>query len=111
MTASASRDHRPRTAVLHQFVGMGDLVWHVPYFRAIAATRSEGLVSVIASPTTSARELLGHEPWVREVIDFDRRPRRSEKRHGRHAGVLGLFRMGAELSLHNFERIVLFSPA
>lgn len=102
-------DTRPRTAVLHQFVGMGDLVWHIPYFRKIAATSRDGQVSVIASPTTFARELLGHEPWVREVIDFDRRPRQSEKRQGRHSGVLGLFRMGAELKPMGFERIALFT--
>jgi heptosyltransferase-2 len=102
-------DNRPRTAVLHQFVGMGDLVWHLPYFREIAARSQGGQISVIASPTTFARELLGHEPWVAEVIDFDRRPRRTEKRQGRHAGIPGLFRMGTELREMGFERIVLYS--
>jgi heptosyltransferase-2 len=109
MSTTPSHDKRPRTAVLHQFVGMGDLVWHVPYFKQIAQTSRDGLVSVIASPTTFARELLGHEPWVREVIDFDRRPRRSEKRQGRHSGVPGLFRMGAELKPMGFDRIALFT--
>jgi heptosyltransferase-2 len=102
-------DNRPRTAVLHQFVGMGDLVWHIPYLREIAARSQGGRIAVIASPTTFARDLLGHEPWVAEVIDFDRRPRRTEKRQGRHAGVAGLFRMGRELRGLRFERIVLFS--
>jgi len=109
MNSSTTPDSRPRTAVLHQFVGMGDLVWHIPYFQKIAQSSRDGLVSVIASPTTFARELLGHEPWVREVIDFDRRPRRSEKRQGRHSGVPGLFRMGAELKPMGFERIALFT--
>jgi heptosyltransferase-2 len=95
--------------VLHQWVGMGDLVWHIPYFRRIAATSSDGQVSVIASPTTFARELLGHEPWVREVIDFDRHPRRDEERKGRHRGVAGLLRMGKELKPLGFERIALFT--
>jgi heptosyltransferase-2 len=107
--ASAPGASRPRTAVLHQWVGMGDLVWHIPYFRMIAATSSDGQVSVIASPTTFARELLGHEPWVREVIDFDRHPRRDEQRQGRHRGVMGLLRMGKELKPQGFERIVLFT--
>ena len=102
-------DTRPRTAVLHQWVGMGDLVWHIPYFRRVAETSGGGQVSVIASPTTFARELLGHEPWAREVIDFDRHPRRTEGREGRHRGVAGLFRMGDELKPMGFERIVLFT--
>jgi heptosyltransferase II len=104
-----SRDERPRTAVLFQWVGMGDLVWHIPYFRRVAQTSSGGQLSLIASPTTFAPQLLGHEPWVREIIDFDRHPRRHEGRQGRHRGVLGLWRMGRELRAHGFDRIVLFT--
>ncbi len=88
---------------------MGDLVWHVPYFRRVAETSADGLVSVIAPPSTFPRELLGHEPWVREVIEFDRRPRREEKRRGRHSGLDGLMRFGAELAPRRFDRIVLFT--
>ncbi len=102
-------DSRPRTAVLIQHAGMGDLVWHVPYFRRIAETSREGQVTLIAPPSTLARELVGHEPWLREIIDFDRRPRRSEKRRGRHSGLLGLLRMGTELKSRHFERVALFT--
>ena len=108
-TAHDSADARPRTAVLHQFVGIGDLVWHVPYLRCVAASSFEGRVSVIASPTTFASELLGHESWVREVIEFDRWLRRGERRQARHRGVMGFVRMGIELRPMGFERIVLFS--
>lgn len=102
-------DTRPRTVVLLQWVGMGDLVWHVPYFRRVAQTSFGGQVSLIASPTVFAPQLVGHEPWVREIIDFDRHPRRHEGRQGRHRGVLGLFRMGLELREKRFDRIVLFT--
>jgi heptosyltransferase-2 len=107
--AATTGDSRPRTAVLIQLAGMGDLVWHVPYFRRIAATSRDGQVTVIAPPSALARELVGHEPWVREIIDFDRRPRRSEKRRGRHSGPIGLLRMGAELEPRHFGRIALFT--
>jgi heptosyltransferase-2 len=92
-----------------QHAGMGDLVWLVPYFRAVAADSLDGQVTVIAPPSTFARELVGHERWVREVIDFDRRPRRSEKRQGRHSGLPGLMRMGEELRPRRIERVALFS--
>ncbi|WP_457352802.1 glycosyltransferase family 9 protein [Roseateles sp. P5_D6] len=105
----AGPDTRPRTVVLLQWVGMGDLVWHVPYFRRVAETSFGGQVSLIASPTVFAPQLVGHEPWVREIIDFDRHPRRHEGRQGRHRGVLGLFRMGVELREKQFDRIVLFT--
>lgn len=102
-------DSRPRTAVLLQWVGMGDLVWHVPYFRSVAKTSLGGQVSLIASPTVFANQLVGHESWVSDIIDFDRHPRRHEGRQGRHRGVTGLFRMGLELRERQFDRIVLFT--
>ena len=102
-------DTRPLTAVQLQPNGMGDLVWHAQYFRCVAEQSRDGQVSVIVAPTTMARELIGHEPWVREVIDFDRRPRKSERRRGRHSGLGGLWRFGAELAPRRFERMVLFS--
>jgi heptosyltransferase II len=102
-------DTRPRTAVLLQQNGMGDLVWHAEYFRLIAETSRDGQVTLIAAPTVMARELLGHEPWLREVVDFDRRPRRSEARRGRHSGLAGLLRFARELAPRRLERIVLFS--
>lgn len=104
-----SIDTRPRTAVQLQLNGMGDLVWHAQYFRCVAEQSQGGQVSVIVAPTTMARELIGHEPWVREVIDFDRRPRKSERRKGRHSGWGGVLRFGAELAPKRFDRMVLFS--
>jgi heptosyltransferase-2 len=104
-----SIDPRPRTAVQVQLNGMGDLVWHAQYIRCVAAQSEGGQVTLIAPPTAMAGELLGHEPWIREVIEFDRRPRRSERRRGRHSGWLGLLRMGAELAPRRLERMVMFS--
>ena len=109
MVSPEGPDTRPRTAVMLQWVGMGDLVWHVPYFRRVAQTSLGGQVSLIASPTVFARQLIGHEAWVGDIIDFDRHPRRHEGRQGRHRGVLGLFRMGFELRERQFDRIVLFT--
>ncbi len=105
----SAADTRPLTAVQLQLNGMGDLVWHAQYFRCVAEQSRDGQISLIAAPTTMARELIGHEPWVREVIDFDRRPRRSERRRGRHSGLGGLLRFGAELAPRRFDRMVLFS--
>ena len=108
-TAEPRADARPLTAVLLQQNGMGDLVWHAEYFRRIAETSRDGQVTLVAPPTVMARELLGHEPWLREVVDFDRRPRRSERRRGRHSGLAGLLRFASELAPRRLQRIVLFS--
>jgi heptosyltransferase-2 len=106
MPSASSR--LPRTVVLHQFVGIGDFLWHIPYFEAVARQSAGGQVAVIASPTTFARELLNGEAWVGEVIDFDRR-RRAGREPARHAGLKGVLRMARELRGRGFERIVVFS--
>jgi heptosyltransferase II len=108
-TVGRAADTRPLTAVQLQLNGMGDLVWHTQYFRCVAEQSRDGQISLIAPPTTMAREIVGHEPWLREVIDFDRRPRKSERRRGRHSGLDGLWRFGAELAPRRFDRMVLFS--
>lgn len=102
-------DRRPKTVVLLQFTGIGDLVWHVQYFQAVARHSQDGVVTVLAQPSTFARQMLAHEPWVREVIDHDHRPRRGDRRKAAHAGLLGMWRMARALRAHEFERIVLFS--
>lgn len=68
--------------------GIGDLMWHLPTIRAIAATTPEEKVLLVARPSSRAAEVLAVEPavarvlyaphykgklkGVREVIDFYR---------------------------------------
>lgn len=104
-----SNDKRPRTVVLLQYTGIGDLIWHIQYFKAIAEQSQGGQVTVVAQPSTLARAFIGKESWVEAVIDHDHRPRRGEKRQGRHAGPLGMWRMAQQLKQGRFDRIVLFS--
>jgi heptosyltransferase-2 len=99
----------PRTGVLMRDVGIGDLVWHAPYFQRIANTSADGQVTLLVPPTTHARELLGHEPWVRGVIDFDRRPRLAERRPGHHGGLAGLLRLAGRISEEPLDRVVMFT--
>ena len=100
---------RPRTVVLLQYTGIGDLVWHIPHFKLIAEQSAGGKVTVVAQPSTLARQFIGHEPWVEAVIDHDHRPRRGEKRRGRHAGLVGMWRMAQQLRAGRFDRLILFS--
>ena len=104
-----TNDNRPRTVVLLQYTGIGDLIWHIQYFKAVAEQSQGGQVTVVAQPSTLTRAFIGKEPWVEAVIDHDHRPRRGEKRKGRHAGLLGMWRMAQQLKQGHFDRIVLFS--
>jgi heptosyltransferase-2 len=49
--------------------GVGDLMWHLPTLRAIAATTPEGKVLLAARPSSRARDLLVAETCI-EAIDY-----------------------------------------
>jgi heptosyltransferase-2 len=48
--------------------GIGDLMWHLPTFRAIAAQASEGQVVLAARPSSRAAEVLAVEPSISRVV-------------------------------------------
>jgi heptosyltransferase-2 len=58
-------------AVIQPKPGIGDVIWHLPFIRAIAAVSPGGRVTFLAPPTSSARELLAAEPAVAEVLYFN----------------------------------------
>lgn len=104
-----SRDSRPRTVVLLQYTGIGDVIWHIPYFEAVARTSQGGRITLVAQPSTQAKVLLANEPWAESFIDHDYRPRLSDQRRGRHGGLRGMLSMAGTLREGHFDRIVLFS--
>lgn len=104
-----STTDRPRTAILIRHIGIGDLVWHLPFIRAIAARSEGGKVSVIAAPSTRAKDILAAEDCVEHVLYYDRNARRSERRHGAHRGFIGMWHFARELAQYRFGRIYLFS--
>lgn len=106
---STPPDNRPRTVVMLQYAGIGDLIWHIQYFKMVADTSRGGKVTVVAQPSTLTRAFIGKEPWVESVIDHDHRPRRGERRRGAHAGLTGMWRMARQLKQGRFDRIILFS--
>jgi heptosyltransferase-2 len=99
----------PRTVVLLQYTGIGDVIWHIPYFEAVAKTSQGGRITLVAQPSTQAKALLVNEPWIEAFIDHDYRPRLSDQRRGQHGGLLGMLAMASTLREGRFDRIVLFS--
>ena len=74
------------TAVIQVKQGIGDVVWHLPFVRAIAAAEPAGVVSFLTLPSTHARELLQAEPCVAEVLYFEHKG--SELARGVHLALL-----------------------
>lgn len=62
---------RSASAVIQTKPGIGDVMWHLPFVRAIAAASPGGKVTFLAPPTSGARELLTAEPSITEVVYFD----------------------------------------
>jgi len=59
------------SAVIQVKPGIGDVIWHLPFVRAIAAATPEKQVTFLAPPSSQARELLAGEPGVAEVVYFE----------------------------------------
>jgi heptosyltransferase-2 len=88
----------PSTAVIQVKQGIGDVVWHLPFIRAIAAAEPEGAVSFLTLPSTRAKDLLQAEPCVGEIAYFEHHG--SEVLRGFH-----LARLVALMRSRNFKRI------
>jgi heptosyltransferase-2 len=50
--------------------GIGDVLWHLPFIRAIAAAAPGGQVTFFAPPTSAAKDLLAAEPSVATTVYF-----------------------------------------
>jgi heptosyltransferase-2 len=85
-------------AVIQVKPGIGDVIWHLPFIRAIAAATAAGRVVFLAPPSSGAKELLAAEPGVAETVYF------------RHAGSelqrgVNLIRLVALLRRRRFRSI------
>jgi heptosyltransferase-2 len=74
------------TAVIQVKQGIGDVIWHLPFIRAIAAAEPAGAVTFLTLPSSHAKDLLQAEPCIAEVIYFDHGG--SELRRGLHLARL-----------------------
>jgi heptosyltransferase-2 len=70
------------TVVIQAKQGIGDVIWHLPFIRAIAATTPAGFVTFLTLPSTHGRELLAGESCVAETLYYENRG--SELARGLH---------------------------
>ncbi len=85
-------------AVIQAKPGIGDVIWHLPFIRAIAAAAPGGRVTFLAPPTSGARELLAAEPSIAATLYFEHSG--SELRRG-----INLIRLVALLRRGHFRSI------
>ncbi len=86
-----------RTLIVQPLPGIGDMVWHLPYIHAIAATTTEGKVDILTKRRSQADRLLRADPNVGQILWLEREA-------GRHAGPRGLLRLAALLRREQYQR-------
>jgi heptosyltransferase-2 len=86
------------SAVIQVKPGIGDVIWHLPFIRAIAAASPEGQVTFLAPPSSGAKELLAAESSVAETIYFEHAG--SEVRRG-----INLLRLAVLLRRNRYRRV------
>jgi heptosyltransferase-2 len=101
-TANVPALTRP-VAVVQPLPGIGDMVWHVPHIRAIAAFAGAP-VTLLTKPRSLADQLLLDEPAVGDIQWLDLNP---SGRRGEHDGIGGFRRLVRALRARHFGTIIL----
>jgi heptosyltransferase II len=90
-------------AVVQPLPGIGDMVWHLPHIRAIAAYARQP-VTLLTKPRSKADQLMLNDACVSKIVWLDLNP---PERRGAHDGIGGFRRLVQELRAHDFGSIVL----
>ena len=98
VTPSAVGHNAVDVAVIQVKPGIGDVIWHLPFIRAIAAVAPGGKVAFLAPASSGAKQLLAAEPGVAETIYFEHAG--SELQRG-----INLLRLAALLRRRHFRSI------
>ena len=85
-------------AVIQVKPGIGDVIWHLPFIRAIAAAAPDRQVTFFVPPTSAAKDLLAAEPRVAATVYFQHAG--SEMQRG-----INLVRLVALLRRHRLQSI------
>jgi heptosyltransferase-2 len=90
-------------AVIQPLPGIGDMVWHLPHIRAIAA-HAGAPVTLLTKPRAMADQMLTDEPSVETVQWIDLNP---PGRRGAHDGIGGFQRLVRKLYGFDFGSVVM----
>ena len=106
MHTDSTVDARPRTVVFQHDLGIGDLVFRLPYLEAVARQSHGGKIVLIAQSSARAEDLLRDVNWLSSVIVYER-GRKTDVR-GKHRGLIGYISLISQVKALDFERMVIF---
>ena len=90
-----------KTAVIHCYNGMGDLIWHLPYIHAIAKKTKEKKVLLFSKKTTNAHELLKSDPYIEKIINLD-------DTRGIFTNLFSFFKISKSLKENSVKKVWIF---
>lgn len=90
-------------AVVQPLPGIGDMIWHLPHIRALAAAAGAP-VTLFAKPRSAADQIFAGEATLRDIVWLDRNP---NGRRGRHDGAAGFHRLVLALRRRRFAAVVI----
>ena len=62
-----------KTLVIQPRSGIGDMIWHLSYIRALARDVADGPIHLLTKSKTSAKTWLHNEPSIAQIDYLDRR--------------------------------------
>ncbi|WP_420405674.1 glycosyltransferase family 9 protein [Nisaea sp.] len=84
------------TLVIQPLPGIGDVIWHLPHLKSIAAQTKQKTVTLLTKQRSQADALFEASDYVREVLWLDEK---------RHHGPLGGLALGNALRPYGFDTV------
>ena len=89
---------KSKVLVVQPLPGMGDIIWHLPHLKAIAANTASNQITLLTKDRSLAHELLLGTQYIKEVLYLSK-----VKKDGQ--GILGGFRLGNFLKPYKFDQV------
>jgi len=87
-------------------MGIGDMVIFLPFLESIAQNFNSP-ITLLVKESSKANEYLSNNRNINKIIDL----KRSNKKNGRHDGILGFLRLIGELKKYSFDKVFIFNSS
>lgn len=62
-----------KTLIIQPSPGIGDMIWHLPYFRALAKYTADRKFTLLTKERARTKDWLASDPMIEEIVYFERR--------------------------------------
>lgn len=91
--------------VVQPLPGIGDMIWHLPALKAIAALQPGRRIDLLTKRRSHAEELLRGQSWLQRVLWLERGDQEA------HSGLRGLLQLAGQLREQGYGQVWLLHPS